>query len=1698
MFKPVHLLGLLVVVHVVNGRYFITAPNVFRANVEEDVLVAIFGTNQAIAVTVKLFTSENKAIATRSIQVEAGTPKIVNFIVDPSELPADEEIPTIRVQAFSIDPALKFDKTVTALVTTKNQVVFIQTDKPIYTPDQEAKIRVISLNEQLKPTDRIVRLDIITPTGAIIERTEDISTITGYHTEIYQFSSYPTFGIWSVIVSYGPNNEWKSKIEFELREYVLPTFEVNIEGQKQILPSDNMLVATVRAKYVYNKYVRGTAVVKMSVIKNGDVIGEFDPVAKTLNVQGAAAVSIDPVPKYGQHWFSTFKGATLKIEAVVTERSTGDRENTTISGAKFVERVYTFKHDRTVSHFKKGTTFDIKIDLFHSDGSPGAQVLTEIEAYGTNENGIKGKLIGSEDFLLERTSNDLGQVDFRVDVNQDTASISITIITLDDDFPEAANGFYEFTVEPIHSATGAYLQIRVPPGEIPETQNYDVEVVKSGTAPVVGLNHIVVVRGKIVEHSSDLDSELGATRTLRIDITKDMAPSARLIIYAFVNDRVVSDSILLDIVKECKSQLIVNVNDPTLSPSAETMLTLIGPPQSRVALLAVDEAVYFLKDFHRLTRKKMFQRMETLDLGCGPGGGANSREVFENAGLIAMTDAKLYGDFHVTDVREGYGCPSLSQRRRKRASDDNQQSCFDEYKLNEELCSACEAGFVKIPKKTCAQRIKKFGKRKGITVPEEIGDPPNLHLLDPVIVVFYNCCASKEEERNAIAGRVGGDDEIEIDESSDVGVRSNFPETWIFEEYDIPDSGQTDVPFSVPDSITNWIVQASSVSAAMGMCVADEKEIEVSKDVFLQLKIPYSVVKGEQTQVKATLFNYGSKEIQANVYMYGTENVCSNSLPGIKGPKHRLTVQPNDASTTFFNIIPIKEGLFPIDVKSFTSDGNDGIRKFIRVVAEGVERYNTVTILIDPAGERKGVAEEGENEEEDQPLENELNLEPATFDDDEENKQTNIIDIQLADVNAIPGTEKCFITFFGDLMSPSVSAIIDGFDPFSLFETPNGCGEQTMKRMSANVYTMVYLSQTDRVTSEVEERGFALIKQSYERMITFQLDNGGITVWVTKPASIWLTSYSIKVFYEVLELGGYVDKEKLCEAYLFLGSSYEDVGEGQGKFQETYNAHHQEMIGGISGDLMMTAFVMITIIQSNPANIERDPLACNVNYDDRISKAVAYLEANINALTTPYHRIVAAYALSVAESDMADVLWAQVKLEASFDPVKGTRHWLMQTSTLTIEATGYALMAAVYRNEVVYANGMVNWLTEHGDYKRGWSTTSSTGIALEALATYATHTDTASVSINCKVSNTGGDAEFSVDINEEKKDLSQQIKCKVNGKVVVDCTGTGVAQAQVEVIYNSPASDKESECDFFIDIASKKKENDQQAAEAPEIHILTLTTKYRRELNGKTNMAIVDIGLISGYTPVESTLKTLVNSNAVAVDRYEIADRKVVFYLQELTSEFTVLRFEVVRSFEVLNVQAAQVSVYDYYSPEKKCRKFYNPHDDQTELRQFCEEDLCQCAAGACPKCPRPTPLPTPQELEGDYACGVTDKAMDYVYETIAQGREENDGFVILTGSVITVIKEGTDEISNVPAVRLFVMKSSCVDCKGWKIGQKYLIMGKDGIRYKPEGSNVFVFKYLLDSTSYIEEWPTRNSNKKRAKELKRFKDKLVGNGCSV
>ena len=69
---------------------------------------------------------------------------------------------------------------------------------------------------------------------------------------------------------------------------------------------------------------------------------------------------------------------------------------------------------------------------------------------------------------------------------------------------------------------------------------------------------------------------------------------------------------------------------------------------------------------------------------------------------------------------------------------------------------------------------------------------------------------------------------------------------------------------NTPDSITTWIIQAVGVSKAKGMCVADPIRLRVQPDFFILVHLPYSVIRLEQVEIVATVFNYHSHNLSVS------------------------------------------------------------------------------------------------------------------------------------------------------------------------------------------------------------------------------------------------------------------------------------------------------------------------------------------------------------------------------------------------------------------------------------------------------------------------------------------------------------------------------------------------------------------------------------------------------------------------------------------------------------------------------------------------------------------------------------------------------------------------------------------------------------------------------------------------------------------
>ncbi len=60
----------------------------------------------------------------------------------------------------------------------------------------------------------------------------------------------------------------------------------------------------------------------------------------------------------------------------------------------------------------------------------------------------------------------------------------------------------------------------------------------------------------------------------------------------------------------------------------------------------------------------------------------------------------------------------------------------------------------------------------------------------------------------------------------------------------------------VPDTITDWILDSYCISNNSGIGVSETKTLKVFQPLFVSIDLPYSVIRTEIFQVKASIFNF--------------------------------------------------------------------------------------------------------------------------------------------------------------------------------------------------------------------------------------------------------------------------------------------------------------------------------------------------------------------------------------------------------------------------------------------------------------------------------------------------------------------------------------------------------------------------------------------------------------------------------------------------------------------------------------------------------------------------------------------------------------------------------------------------------------------------------------------------------------------------
>ncbi|XP_040184119.1 complement C3-like isoform X1 [Rana temporaria] len=1498
--------------------FVLMAPNILRAGNEETIVIQCHECekNQTVDINVNSFQDKlmYKTVVTLHKSNDFLDTAYIN--IPPSFLSSDlTEKQYVIVQATSREITLKR----VILLSPDTGHIFIQTSKTIYTPNQNVNYRIFSTDKNLDPTERNVEIMLENPEGIIVNKDTRVIK-NGIFSFTMKIPELVTFGMWKLVAKFenAPQREYTT--QFEVREYVLPTFSVELDTtNKFFYYKDDELVVNIKAKYLFGENVNGYAVA---------IFGLYKDFLKTLQgsmqreqiVKGEGHVTLTRKQLLeGVSDETELLGVSIYVNVTVFS-SEGDYVQVHKTNIRIVSSPYNIAFTRTPTYFKPGMPLTIMVLVTNPDMTPAFEIPVQCG---------KELVVTSEEGLAYITVN----------TQSGDKDLEITVKTAEKSLPDDQQASVTLKAKAYQSPYWNFLHINanLKGKNVADITLYIKSQDMETRRRINYFTILVISRGKILQTKVQRRTVGEEITSLRIALTPEMLPSFRIVAYyylVYLNSilEIVSDSVWLHMKRTCKSNLQINPpksSQNTYEPERSVELTLTGDQGSQVGLVVVDKAVFVLNNKGRFTQDKIWDEVQEDDLGCSAGSGENALGVFQDAGLDFGTTMELG-----TPSRKDFTCTTKLHNRRRRSYE---LLAAKQKKASESpahLRPCCLAGLHESPMGLdCTSRKKHVQE-------QECAD------------LFFECCIHAEKLREQMSKDLEwerSDDDVE-DVPDDVSPRSFFPESWFWHIYELknpksdPKSSIVTMPLTLnlPSSVTTWIVQAVSIKKNQGICVSNAYPLTVSMKFFVDLRMPYSVRRNEQVQIRAVVHNYFDEKQKVTVKFSYIENVCSLAT---KSRGYQVPVQVEAQSTKVVNyvIIPLKAETIHIEVQVYGSNIRDKVKKSIDVLPEGkLERKKTFNQAVNPKG------------------------------------RSELLHVKKEELDGIVPNSPAnyFISVQGDIMGESLLGILDESYLGRLLYIPSGCPEQNMFKTSTNVIVTRYLDANKKwgiVGAEKRLKAIHNIGQGYIQQLAHHLPDHSFQ------KSTWLTAYVVKIFAMAYSLAG-IDKDMLCNSLKWLATKQNPSGE----FIESGQVYSKAMQGGYiksESSSSLTAFVLIALAEAK----ER----CDIKeVQDAMQKAKKYLENKLLSLKQTYSAVITSYALALVGS---------TKNEDFIDHLadKTGTVWVVEKSGLyTVEATGYALLQKLKLRKYEQAQKIANWLVGIRSFGGGYDSTQATIVALQALTQYKTDVapDT-DVNLNVQLVVEGRADPLEYTILNKDAYLERTNKIPGNRDLTFNITGRGECTVTVMTVYYSLLT-SEKKCNGFIL---------QAVVTADEKKTDTYTLKMQTRYNGSVpaTMTLIEITMLTGFTPNIEDLKRLSSKVENYIMTYETqestSNASVVLYLTKVPHNETLsIGFRIHKTTEVGLLQPADISIYEYYDLDKKCSTFYNLPDESWQLRKLCKGSACKCATGACASLGKATDLK-------EKACS---EGIDFVFRVRVTKTERESSYDYNDVTIVDIIKD--------------------------------------------------------------------------------------------
>ncbi|XP_008945042.1 PREDICTED: ovostatin-like, partial [Merops nubicus] len=1254
----------------------------------------------------------------------------------------------------------------------------------------------------------------------------------------FPLTEEPILGRYKIIVAKKSGD--KTSHSFLVEEYVLPKFDVTITAPESLTILDPEFTVKVCGMYTYGQPVEGK--VQLSVCRDFDLYGRCkkSPVCqsftKDLETEGCLSQvfssSIFELNRVGYV-------RNLDVKATVTEKGTG-LQLTATQSVSITRVMSNLQFENMDRHYRRGIPYFGQIKLVDKDNSPISNEVIQLFVNNKNTENFTTDANGIAEFSIDTSKMFDPEITLRATYKSSEQCHSEGWI--EPSYPDAsfsAQRFYSWTssfvrIEPLWKELSCGEKRMITVHYVLNTEGYR-------NMDTMNFYYVGMAKGKIVltgEIKVNIQTEHSGTFSIPLVASEELAPALQLLVYTLHPAKeLVADSARVPVEKCFTNKVRLRFSARQMGSASRATLVLEAAANSSCAIRAVDQSVLLLNPRPELSAETIYSLHPLQDFQGYIFNGLSLEDDPQEP--CVASDNIFHKGLYYTPVMSGLG-PDVYQFLR-----DMGIKFFTNSKV-----------------------------RQPVVCSSETVRPPAYFLNAGFMASAHHGKTSAEVAREERGKRL-------VLET----IREFFPETWIWDIVLINSSGKASVSYTVPDTITQWKASAFCVEEVAGFGISVPTTLTAFQPFFVDLTLPYSIIRGEDFLLRANVFSYLDHCIKINVLLSDSPDYQAKLI----STEDDGCVCAKERQTYVWNIFPTETGNVEFSITAETKDDEscgDTVSGNISIDYRDTEIR---TLLVEPEGIRR------------------------------EKTQTSLIctkdDIVIQDVgldlpaNVVEGSARASFSVIGDIMGTAMQNL------HQLLQMPFGCGEQNMVLFAPNIYVLDYLNKTGQLSEEVKAKAMGYLVSGYQKQLSYKHPDGSYSIFGTrdKEGNAWLTAFVYKSFAQASHFI-YIDDNVQAQTLMWLASKQKP----DGCFRSVGTLFNNALKGGVDDELSLSAYITIAMLEARHSSSY--PVVRNAFYC-----LEAASEKNISSV---YTQALLAYAFCLAgKAEKCESFLKE--LQKSAKEVDGSQHWeqekrspseespsfLDHAPSAEVEVTSYVLLALLYKpsgnhEDLTKASGIVQWIIRQQNPYGGFASTQDTVTALQALAAYGEATYNSAPQNTVKITSKKPFEKVFIVSNGNRLLLQQTALPEVPGEYSLAVNGSGCVLTQTALRYNIHLP--EGAFGFSLSVQTSNASCPQ---DRPAKFDLVLTASYTGKRRS-SNMVIIDVKMLSGFVPVKSSLDKLMDGHTVM--QVETKENHVLLYLENiLQKKRKEITFSVEQDFVVTHPKPAPVQIYDYYETEE-------------------------------------------------------------------------------------------------------------------------------------------------------------------------------------